>query len=54
MTKDSVIEFKKPDAFVDDLVSDVLRTGARKLLAEALETEAYCSRKRWFLAVLSG
>jgi len=39
MTKDNVIEFKKPEPFVDDPVTDVLRTGARKLLTEALETE---------------
>ena len=39
MTKDNVIEFKKPDTFVDDPITDVLRTGARKLLTEALEAE---------------
>jgi len=39
MTKDNVIEFKKPDPFVDDPITDVLRTGARKLLTEALEAE---------------
>jgi len=39
MPKDNVIEFKKPDPFVDDPITDVLRTGARKLLAEALEAE---------------
>ncbi|MDY6844201.1 MAG: hypothetical protein SVW57_08960 [Thermodesulfobacteriota bacterium] len=32
-------QFKKPDTSVDDPVTDVLRTGARKLLAEALEAE---------------
>ncbi|MBW2349639.1 MAG: transposase, partial [Deltaproteobacteria bacterium] len=37
--KDNVIEFKKPEPFVDDLITDILRTGARKLLAEALEAE---------------
>ena len=35
MTKDNVIEFKKPETFVGDPITDVLRTGARKLLAEA-------------------
>jgi putative transposase len=46
MTKDNVIEFKKPEPFVDDPLTDVLRTGARKLLAEALEAEIedYLSR----------
>ena len=39
MRKDNVIEFKKPDPFVDDPITEVLRTGARKLLAEALEVE---------------
>ena len=39
MIKDNVIEFKKPEPFVDDLITDILRTGARKLLAEALEAE---------------
>ncbi|MBW2035516.1 MAG: transposase [Deltaproteobacteria bacterium] len=39
MTKDNVIEFKKPERFIDDPITDVLRTGARKLLAEALEAE---------------
>jgi putative transposase len=39
MTKDNVIEFKKPEPFVDDPITEVLRTGARKLLREALEAE---------------
>jgi transposase-like protein len=39
MTKDNVIEFKKPEPFVEDPITDVLRTGARKLLTEALEAE---------------
>jgi len=39
MHKDNVIDFKKPEPFVDDPITDVLRTGARKLLTEALETE---------------
>ena len=39
MTKDNVIEFKKPEAFVEDPITDILRTGARKLLTEALEAE---------------
>ena len=39
MSKDNVIALKKPEAFVDDPITDVLRTGARKLLTEALEAE---------------
>ena len=39
MTKDNVIEFKKPEPFIEDPITDVLRTGARKLLTEALEAE---------------
>ena len=39
MQKDSVIELKKPEPFVDDPVTDILRTGAKKLLVEALEVE---------------
>ncbi len=39
MSKDNVIEFKKPETYVDDPITDVLRTGARKLLAEALDIE---------------
>jgi putative transposase len=39
MAKDNVIEFKKPETFVDDPITDILRTGARKLLVEALEIE---------------
>jgi transposase-like protein len=39
MAKDNVIEFKKPGPFTDDPITDVLRTGARKLLTEALEAE---------------
>jgi len=39
MGKDNVIDFKKPEPFVDDPITQVLRTGARKLLTEALEAE---------------
>jgi len=39
MPKDTVIEFEKPEPFVDDPITDILRSGARRLLAEALETE---------------
>jgi transposase-like protein len=39
METDNVIELKKPESFVEDPITDVLRQGARKLLAEALEAE---------------
>jgi putative transposase len=39
MRKDNVIQIRKPERFVDDPIADILRSGARKLLAEALETE---------------
>lgn len=39
MAKDNVIQLKKPDPFIDDPITDILRLGARKLLAEALEAE---------------
>ena len=39
MSKDNLIEFKKPERFVDDPITEVLRTGAKRLLAEALEVE---------------
>jgi len=39
MPKDNVIDLKKPDSFIDDPITDILRSGARKLLAQALKTE---------------
>ena len=39
MPKDNVIDLKKPAPFIDDPITDILRSGARKLLAQALETE---------------
>jgi putative transposase len=39
MSNDNVIELKKPDTIVNDPITDILRQGARKLLAQALETE---------------
>jgi putative transposase len=39
MPKDNVIQLKKPEPFIDDPITDILRSGARKLLAEALEAE---------------
>jgi putative transposase len=39
MPKDNVIQLKKPEQFIDDPITDILRSGARKLLTEALEAE---------------
>jgi len=39
MRKDNVIQIKNPERFIDDPITEILRSGARKLLAEALETE---------------
>ena len=38
MVKDNVIGFKKPDA-ADDLLTEIIRQGARQLLAAAVEAE---------------
>ena len=48
MLKDNVIELKKPESrFVDDPITEVLRTGARKLIVEALEVEIQSSLSRY-------
>jgi len=39
MERNTVLALKKPETFVDDPITDILRSGARKLLAEALEAE---------------
>jgi len=39
MTKDNVIDLKKPEPFIDDPITDILRQGARRLLTAALEAE---------------
>jgi transposase-like protein len=39
MVKDNLIDLKKPEAFVDDPITDILRQGARRLLTAALEAE---------------
>ena len=39
MGKGSVVEFRKPADTVEDALTEVLREGARKLLAEAIEAE---------------
>jgi len=39
MNNISVTDQKKPESFVDDPITDILRQGARKLLSQALEAE---------------
>jgi len=39
MRNDNVFEIKKPEAFVDDRITQIIRQGARKLLAQAMEVE---------------
>jgi len=39
MTQDNLVELKKPEAFVDDPLTAIVRKGAREILAKALETE---------------
>ena len=38
MTQDNVVKFAEPGAF-EDALTEVLRCGARKLLADAIEAE---------------
>jgi len=39
MTKDTVVAFRTPDGFSPDPLTDLLRQGARDLLAQAVEAE---------------
>jgi transposase-like protein len=39
MSQDNVIELKRPESFIDDPITDILRNGARRLLEQALEIE---------------
>jgi transposase-like protein len=38
--KDNVIEFKKPEQYTQDLLTEIARNGAKKMLAAAIEAEA--------------
>jgi len=44
--KDNVTELKKPETFVEDPITDVPRSGSRKLLSEALEAEIEKENKK--------
>ena len=39
MTKDTVVAFRAPDGFSADPLTDLLRQGARELIAQAVEAE---------------
>jgi putative transposase len=39
LSKDNLIELKNPEPFIDDPITEILRNGAKKLLADALEVE---------------
>ncbi len=39
MTKDRVVAFRAPDGFSPDPLTDLLRQGARDLIAQAVEVE---------------
>ena len=39
MKDDTVIAFRQPGSFSDDPLTDILRAGARQLLAQAIEAE---------------
>ena len=39
MSQDNVIDLKKPEPFVENPFTDILRQGARRLLTAALEAE---------------
>ena len=39
MKDDTVVSFRQPGSFSDDPLTDILRAGARQLLAQAVEVE---------------
>ena len=39
MSQDNVIELKRPESFIDDPITDILRNGARRLLEQVLKIE---------------
>ncbi len=47
MAKDNVIDLKKPEPFIDDPITDILRQGARRLLSAALEAEVETFLKQY-------
>jgi putative transposase len=47
MANDNVIDLKKPESFIDDPITDILRQGARRLLSAALEAEVEIFLKQY-------
>jgi transposase-like protein len=47
MAKDTVIDFKRPEPFIEDPLTDILRQGARRLLTAALESEIEAFLKQY-------
>ena len=39
MKQNSLVELKREEPFIEDPITDILRNGARQLLAQALEAE---------------
>ncbi len=39
MTEDTVVQLRQPGGFSDDPLTEILRVGARRLLAQAVEME---------------
>ncbi len=39
MTEDTVVQLRQPGAFSEDPLTEILRLGARRLLAQAVEME---------------
>ena len=47
MAKDNLINLKKPESFIEDPITDILRQGARRLLCAALEAEVETFLKQY-------
>lgn len=47
MAQDNLIDLKKPESFIDDPITDILRQGARHLLCAALEAEVETFLKQY-------
>ena len=50
MTKDNLIDLKKPEPFVDESITDILRQAARRQINAVLEAEI----ETFFLQTLQG
>jgi len=47
MSKNKVITLKKPGENSEDLLTDLLRSGAKRLIADAVEAELDPAIKEW-------